>query len=73
MSLTTAEAAERLGIAPATVRRWVMKGWLHPIIPSAKPLTFREHDVARARADRLTAAQHADMDATWAEVRRQAS
>lgn len=71
--MNTAETARALGIEEATVRRWVMKGWLRPVEPRTKPLTFHPDEVERARSRRLTDAQHQAIDDTWAEVRRRAS
>lgn len=51
MTVTTDEAAEIAGISPATVRSWVMRGWLEPVRRGAKPLRFRYEDVARAQAE----------------------
>lgn len=48
-TLTTDEAAEVLGLRPATVRRWVMKGWLRPVV-GGRPLRFRWLDVEQALA-----------------------
>lgn len=31
MTLTTGEAATIAGVEPATIRSWVMKGWLVPV------------------------------------------
>jgi hypothetical protein len=64
-SLTTDDAAASLGIDPATLRRWVMKGWIHPVLPRGKPLRFRPDEVERARAGRLTEADHAEIDGAW--------
>jgi excisionase family DNA binding protein len=63
-ALTTDEAADRLGLRPSTVRRWVMKGWLVPVLRS-RPLRFREADVERARGQRLTEADHERLDTLW--------
>jgi excisionase family DNA binding protein len=63
-ALTTEQAAQRLGIEPTTVRRWVMKGWLTPVARS-RPLRFHELDVEAARAQRLSEAEHDRLDTLW--------
>ena len=60
-TLTTREVADRLGIEPVTVRRWVQKGWLRPV-QRGRPLRFRELDVERAKTRAMTAAEHARLD-----------
>jgi predicted site-specific integrase-resolvase len=60
--LTAAETAERLGIDVTTVRRWVMRGWVRPVLGS-NPLRFCEHDVEVAYAARMSPADHARLDA----------
>jgi excisionase family DNA binding protein len=46
MIVTTEEAADLLGVKAATVRSWVLKGWLEPLRRGAKPLRFRYDEVA---------------------------
>jgi len=68
-TLTTEQAAQRLGIEPPTVRRWVMKGWLRPVLPRSKPLVFLELDVERAYAMRaMPAERHKRIDDAWARL-----
>lgn len=45
MSITTTEAADMLRVSTTRVRRMVMEGKLHPLVPGARPLAFREADV----------------------------
>lgn len=58
-TLTTAEAARRVGVSPMTVRSWVVRGHLRPVRPGAKPLLFVERDVIRCHAERMSATEHA--------------
>lgn len=48
MTLTTEEAAVRMGVTPRTVRRWVASGLLRPIRPEARVWRYREDDVIEA-------------------------
>jgi excisionase family DNA binding protein len=68
-TLTTAEAAERVGVAAATVRWWVTRGYLAPVRAGAKPLRFVEVDVWRCARDRILPAEAARLDALWTQVR----
>lgn len=45
VTITTTEVADILGVSTTRVRRMVMDGKLHPLVPGARPLTFREADV----------------------------
>ena len=63
MPLTTAEVASYLGISPAGVRKLVQRRRLRPVLGSKHPLKFRWDDVERVRANRMTAAEHAHLDA----------
>jgi excisionase family DNA binding protein len=67
-TLTTAEAAERVGVAPATVRWWVARGYLAPIRAGAKPLRFREEDVWRCARDRMRASEVERLDELWQQL-----
>lgn len=51
MIVTTDEAANLAGVSPATVRGWVLKGWLNPCRRGAKPLRFHYDDVARCQRE----------------------
>ena len=62
------EAAEQVGVAEATLRKWVMRGYLEPVRRGAKPLRFDEVELARCAADRLSAAEHVRLDALWTRV-----
>lgn len=54
MIVTTDEAATIAGIDPAVIRKWVMRGDLHPLRRGAKPLRFHYDDIARVQADKRT-------------------
>lgn len=51
--MTTAEAAQHVGVSPVTVRHWVLRGYLTPVRPGAKPLLFREQEVLDCHAERM--------------------
>ena len=53
MILTTAEAAEELGVTPFAIRKMVERGELKPLIPEARPMRFNLLDVAEAQARRI--------------------
>lgn len=65
MTVTTNQAAELCGVSPVTIRRWVMKGWLTPIRPGAKPLRFHRGDVLRVHHHRP---HHHRLDTLWDTV-----
>lgn len=50
--LTVDEAAAQVGVRPATVRSWVLRGHLEPLRRGAHPLRFHLLDVARCHRDR---------------------
>lgn len=69
MTVTTDEAANIAGVSAATVRGWVLKGWLEPVRRGAKPLRFEYDDVARVQRERRPAtwlARHAEAQNRWA-------
>ena len=68
MTVTTEEAAEYAGVSPATLRGWVLKGWLEPVRRGAMPLRFHYEDVARAQREHRTGAwerRHSEAVETW--------
>lgn len=60
--LTTTEAAEHVGVNEATVRSWVDRGHLAPLVPGAKPLRFVLTEVARCHAERQPKTWHERLD-----------
>lgn len=62
MILTTAEAAEELGVTPFAIRKMVERGELSPLVPGARPLRFGLLDVAEAQARRITAGDRLRLD-----------
>lgn len=65
--ITTHQAADLAGVSPVTIRRWVMKGWLSPLVPNTKPLLFHPRDVQRAQ-QRANPAYHRALDTLWAQA-----
>lgn len=58
MTVTTEEAANFAGVSPATIRSWVMRGWLEPVRRGAKPLRFDYDEVARVQHEHRSEAWH---------------
>lgn len=53
MTLTTEDLCREFGVAASSVRSWVERGWIEPVRRGARPLRFREDDVAVFRRERL--------------------
>lgn len=53
MTLTTDDLCREFGVVPSAVRMWVARGWIEPVRRGAKPLRFREDDVAVFRRERM--------------------
>lgn len=66
--LTIDEAADHLGVSTTTIRSWVLRGHVEPITRGVKPLRFREQDITRCEADRLTTAERTRLDTLWSRV-----
>lgn len=52
MIVTTQEAADLVGVEPATVRKWVQRGYLQAYRPDGKTMTFLAADVWRCHGRR---------------------
>lgn len=68
MTVTTDEAANLAGVPAATIRGWVLKGWLTPVRRGAKPLRFDYDEVARCQREHRPATweqQHAEAANRW--------
>lgn len=68
MTVTTDEAAEIAGVSAATIRQWVLRGYLEPVRRGARPLRFEYDDVARCQRERRPNAwrqRHADLAERW--------
>jgi excisionase family DNA binding protein len=65
MTLTTDEAAQMVGVTPATIRRWVAAGELRPVRQNAKPLRFVEHEVTRVAREHRDSRRHAKAVKRW--------
>lgn len=68
MILTTDEAAEWAGVSPATIRSWVMRGYLEPVRRGAKPLRFDYAKVAACQRQLRPATwdrRHAELVERW--------
>ena len=68
MTVTTDEAAEFAGVSSATLRGWVLKGWLEPVRRGAKPLRFHYDDVARVQREHRSGAwerRHSEAVKEW--------
>ena len=71
MIVTTDEAAKMVGVTTATIRQWVVRGWLQPVRRGARPLKFAAWDVWRCAAQRMPDAWHAMIDQAarrWADT-----
>lgn len=62
MILTTEQAASHVGVSEATVRQWVTRGHLDPLVPGASPLRFNLLDVADCHSKRQPKAWHDRLD-----------
>lgn len=65
MTVTTDEAAEIVGVKPATIRRWVLSGELRPVRKNAKPMRFLEHDVTSVARLHRDPRRHARAVKRW--------
>lgn len=63
MILTTSEAAERVGVSEATIRKWVSLGYLKPTIPARlrpgnQQMRFHDDEVTSCHYQRKSAFSH---------------
>lgn len=69
MTVTTGEAAILVGVSPATVRSWVMKGWLIPLPrldPARRHHLFLVDHVVRCEYDHRPVAKRRHIE--WAQA-----
>lgn len=69
--VTTDEAAACVGVSPATIRQWVVRGHLAPCRRGANPMLFRHDEVLDAAAGRRSAAWFQRMDDAASEWERE--
>lgn len=62
LTITLDEAAEQLGISPATIRSWVLRGHLEPLNRGSRPLHFRASDVWDCAARRRSTEERERLD-----------
>lgn len=63
--LTTEEAAEQVGVTPATIRSWVLRGQLEPVRRGVHPMHFDWLEVSRCHADRKPRSYHDTLRRKW--------
>jgi excisionase family DNA binding protein len=68
VTLTSAEAAEVLGVSTSGLRTLVERGRITPLAAGARPLTFHATDVFDLQVQRRTKADVAWHEALWAAV-----
>ena len=71
MIVDTNEAARMVGVTAATIRQWVVRGWLSPVRRGARPLKFAAWDVWRCAAQRMPETWHTTVDHAarrWADA-----
>lgn len=61
-TVTSAELAQRFGVGTSVVRDWVARGHIEPVRRGARPLKFRDDDVARFVRDRMGKAERERLD-----------
>lgn len=67
-TMAMSEAAAHLGVTEATIRSWVLRGYLEPVRRGARPLRFDDMALARCAAKRMSKAEHDRLDALWTQV-----
>lgn len=68
MTLTTDEAAARVGVSPQAVRMWVLRGDLNPIRRGVKPLRFHEAEVIECRLGTMSKSRRKYLETLASQV-----
>ena len=62
------EAAVQVGVSEATIRSWVLRGYLEPVRRGAKPLRFHEEALTKCAFERMSKSERDRLDRLWGKV-----